>query len=148
LHDARAITMRGDEVIEHADIVITRNRITGIGPMGTVPIPLGAPVRDLGGRTVMPGLVDIHAHWSVGPEMVRPDVTAPLANLAYGVTTVRDPQSLAEIFTYADLADAGEMPSPRIYSTGPGLFAICSSRTTSAIASSGSGWCRQRESWT
>ncbi len=123
LHDVRAITMRGDEVIEHADIVITNNRIAAIGPMGTVPLPRGARVRDLAGRTVIPGLIDIHAHWGVPAEMVKPDATAPLANLAYGVTTVRDPQSAAEIFTWADLADAGEMPSPRIYSTGPGLFA-------------------------
>lgn len=123
LHDARAITMRGNEIIAHADIVVTRNRITAIGPMGTVAIPVGAQTRNLAGRTVIPGLIDVHAHWSVGPELVKPDITAPLANLAYGVTTVRDPQSLADIFTYADLADAGEMPSPRIYSTGPGLFA-------------------------
>lgn len=123
LHDVRAITMHGDEVIAHADIVITRNRITAIGPMGTVAIPAGAQSRDMSGRTVIPGLIDVHAHWGVAPEMVRPDATAPLANLAYGVTTVRDPQAVSEIFTYADLADAGEMPSPRIYSTGPGLFA-------------------------
>ena len=123
LHDVRAITMRGDEIIPHADIVVTRNRIVGIGPMGTVAIPAGAQSRDMAGRTVIPGLIDIHAHWNVAAEMVRPDITAPLANLAYGVTTVRDPQSLPEIFTYTDLADAGEMPSPRIYSTGPGLFA-------------------------
>ena len=123
LHDVRAITMRGDEVIPHADILITRNRIAAIGPAGSLAIPAGVQSRDMGGRTVIPGLIDIHAHWLVPQDMVRPDVTAPLANLAYGVTTVRDPQSFAEIFTFADLADAGEMPSPRIYSTGPGLFA-------------------------
>jgi CubicO group peptidase (beta-lactamase class C family)/Tol biopolymer transport system component len=123
LHDVRAITMRGDEVIPHADILVTRNRIAAIGTVGTLSVPFGVPSRDMGGRTVIPGLIDIHAHWLVPQEMVRPDVTAPLANLAYGVTTVRDPQSFAEIFTVADLADAGEMPSPRVYSTGPGLFA-------------------------
>ena len=123
LRDVRAITMRGDEILEHADIVVTGNRIAAIGPTGTVPVPAGARILPLGGRTVIPGLIDVHAHWAVGPEIVKPDITPPLANLAYGVTTVRDPQSLPEIFTYADLADIGEMPSPRIYSTGPGLFA-------------------------
>jgi CubicO group peptidase (beta-lactamase class C family)/Tol biopolymer transport system component len=123
LRDVRAITMRGTEVLEHADLVITNNRITSIGQTGTVPIPAGATVRALAGCTVIPGLIDVHAHWGVPGEMVKPDATAPLANLAYGVTTVRDPQSAAEIFAWADLADAGEMPSPRIYSTGPGLFA-------------------------
>ncbi len=123
LHDLRAITMRGDEVIPHADIVVTDNRIAAIGAVGSVTIPAGARVLDLPGRSVIPGLIDMHAHWFVPPERVKPDVTAPLANLAYGVTTVRDPQSMAEIFTLADMADAGDMPSPRIYSTGPGLFA-------------------------
>jgi CubicO group peptidase (beta-lactamase class C family)/Tol biopolymer transport system component len=122
LRDVRAITMRGDEIIEHADVVVTGNRIVGIGVTGQVPIPAGARVQELSGRTVIPGLADVHAHWGVAPEMVKPDISAPIANLAYGVTTVRDPQVVSEIFTYADLADAGEMPSPRIFSTGPGIF--------------------------
>ncbi len=123
LHDVRAITMRGNDVIEHADIVVVNNRIAAIGSTGTVPLPPNARVLNLAGRTVIPGLIDVHAHWGVFPDVVRPDATAPLANLAYGVTAVRDPQAVPEIFTYADLADAGEMPSPRIFSTGPGVFA-------------------------
>jgi hypothetical protein len=44
------------------------------------------------------------------------------ANLAYGVTTTRDPQtSSTDVLTYADLVDAGKMLGPRIYSTGPGI---------------------------
>jgi hypothetical protein len=47
-----------------------------------------------------------------------------LANLAYGVTTTRDPQtSTPDVFAYADMVDAGEIPGPRIYATGPGVFA-------------------------
>jgi hypothetical protein len=46
-----------------------------------------------------------------------------LANLAYGVTTTRDPQTSAtDVITYGDLVDAGEMMGPRVYSTGPGIF--------------------------
>ena len=45
------------------------------------------------------------------------------ANLAYGVTAIRDPQSLTDdIFVYADAVDTGEMVGPRIFSTGRGVF--------------------------
>lgn len=122
LRDVRAVTMRGTEVIENADIVITADRIAAIGARGTVSIPAGARVIALPGRTVIPGLVDLHAHWATRATVLEPDAFAPWANLAYGTTTVRDPQTIPEIFSVADLADIGEMPSPRVYSTGPGVF--------------------------
>jgi hypothetical protein len=44
-------------------------------------------------------------------------------NLAYGVTTTRDPQTgTTDVLTYGDLVEAGHIPGPRIYSTGPGVF--------------------------
>ena len=122
LRGVKAITMRGEEVIVNADIVITDDRIAAIGARGSVALPAGARLMELTGRTVIPGLVDVHAHWGPAPnDILEPDETAPLATLAYGVTTIRDPQAPPDIFTYADLADAGEMPSPRVFSTGPGI---------------------------
>lgn len=124
LRGARVITMRGSEVIENADVVVTGNRIAAVGARGTVATPSGARVVDIAGRTLMPGLIDIHAHWNVRREVLEPDGTNAYANLAYGTTTVRDPQSAPDIFTYADMADAGDFPSPRIFSTGPGVFSV------------------------
>jgi hypothetical protein len=44
------------------------------------------------------------------------------ANLAYGVTTTRDPQTATtDVLTYADMVEAGQMVGPRVYSTGPGV---------------------------
>jgi hypothetical protein len=44
------------------------------------------------------------------------------ANLAYGVTTTRDPQTATtDVLTYADMVDAGMIHGPRVYSTGPGV---------------------------
>src|SRR5439155_1701809 len=46
-----------------------------------------------------------------------------LANLAWGVTTTRDPQtSTTDVLTYADLVETGEILGPRIFHTGPGVF--------------------------
>jgi hypothetical protein len=44
------------------------------------------------------------------------------ANLAYGVTTTRDPQtSTTDVLSYSDMVNAGKMIGPRVYSTGPGV---------------------------
>jgi imidazolonepropionase-like amidohydrolase len=124
LRNARLITMKGDEVIAHGDIVITDNRITAIGPSGSVKIPAGAVVRNLSGKTIMPGLVDIHAHTWVSWGVHRNQVSQFLAQLAFGVTTQRDPQTSSEdALTYQDLMEVGQLIGPRLYSTGPGIFA-------------------------
>ena len=123
LSGARLITMRGDEVISRGDIVVRDNRIAAVGPTGSVEIPEGAEVRDMSGRTILPGLVDIHAHTWVAWGVHRGQVSQFLAQLAYGVTTQRDPQTSAEdVVTYSDLMETGELIGPRIYSTGPGVF--------------------------
>ena len=123
LRGATAITMRGNEIIRNADIVVTGDRIAAIGPRGSVAIPAGAVIRELNGATVMPGIVDIHAHWQFRRELLEPETPSVYANLAYGVTTVRDPQTVADIFGLSDLVEVADAPSPRITSTGPGLFA-------------------------
>ncbi len=124
LRGARLITMKGDQVIGNGDIVVTDNRIAGIGASGSVKIPAGARVIDVGGKTIIPGFVDIHAHNWFGWGVHRDQVTQLLANLAYGVTTQRDPQTSAtDILTYTDLMETGALIGPRLYSTGPGIFA-------------------------
>ncbi|MEP7382363.1 MAG: hypothetical protein ABI910_11785, partial [Gemmatimonadota bacterium] len=123
LRGARLITMKGNEVIANGDVVIRDNRIVGVGPRGGVPIPPGARIIDVSGRTIMPGLVDIHAHTWMAWGVHRQQVSQLLAQLAYGVTTQRDPQTSSEdIVTYADLMETGALIGPRLYSTGPGIF--------------------------
>ncbi len=124
LRGARIITMKGDDVIENGDVVVTDNRITAVGASGTVSAPANARVIDMKGKTIIPGFVDIHAHNWFGWGVHRDQVTQLLANLAYGVTTQRDPQtSSTDILTYTDLAETGALIGPRLYSTGPGIFA-------------------------
>lgn len=124
LQGARIVSMKGDEVIEKGDIVVTDNRITCVAATGGCgPAPSGARTIDVSGKTIVPGFVDIHAHpWPVfGVHQTQ--VWKYLANLAWGVTTVRDPQSATtDVLTYADQVETGDLLGPRIYHTGPGLF--------------------------
>ncbi|WP_419948985.1 amidohydrolase family protein [Candidatus Palauibacter sp.] len=123
LRGGRAITMDGDEVIENADIVVRNNRIEAVGASGSVTVPDDATVFDISGRTVVPGYVDTHAHLRARDQLHRTDVWPYLANLAYGVTTTRDPQTgNTEVLSYADMVRAGAVLGPRVYSTGPGVF--------------------------
>ncbi|MFB6368285.1 MAG: amidohydrolase, partial [Gemmatimonadota bacterium] len=123
LTGARLITMDGDEVIEDGTIVIRDNRIAAVGPSSEVTVPEGADTRDMSGKTITPGFVDVHAHIWPAWGVHKTQVPGYLANLAYGVTTSRDPQtSTTDVLTYADQVEAGQMIGPRVYSTGPGIF--------------------------
>jgi len=124
LRGARVITMKGYEIIENADVVVRDNRIVAVGRRGEVSVPDGAEVIDVTGKTIIPGYVDVHAHMWPSWGIHRSRVWMYLVNLAYGVTTTRDPQtSTTDVLTYADRVEAGEILGPRIYSTGPGVFA-------------------------
>ncbi len=122
LRGARIVTMKGDEVIERGDVLVKDNRIVAVGTSGSVQAPADARVIDVSGKTIVPGFVDTHAH----PDVERGEHQQPwsyLANLAYGVTTIRDPQTgTTDVLTYEDAVTAGLAAGPRIYSTGPGLF--------------------------
>jgi len=123
LRGARVITMRGMEIIENADVVVVNNRISAVGARGTVTIPGGAQVRDVAGRTIIPGFVDTHAHMWPAWGIHKPQPWMYLANLAYGVTTTRDPQTATtDVLTYSDMVESGAAMGPRVYSTGPGVF--------------------------
>jgi imidazolonepropionase-like amidohydrolase/Tol biopolymer transport system component len=124
LRNARIITMKGTEVIPSGDIVVRDNRIAAIGAAGTVTIPQGATSMDMAGATIMPGFVDTHAHLRAERGTIHETQPwAYLANLAYGVTTTRDPQTATtDVLTYQDMVEAGQIIGPRIYSTGPGIF--------------------------
>ncbi len=123
LSGARIITMKGDEVLPGGDVLVTDNRIVGVGKRGSLKAPAGTRTINVSGKTIMPGLVDAHSHMWAPRGLHQTEVWQYLANLAYGVTTTRDPQtSTPDVFAYADMVDAGMMPGPRVYATGPGVF--------------------------
>ncbi|HLI94009.1 MAG TPA: amidohydrolase family protein, partial [Puia sp.] len=72
--------------------------------------------------TIVPGFVDTHSHMWPQWGIHKNQVWKYAINLAYGVTTTRDPQTATtDILTYQDEVDAGSVFGPRIYSTGPGV---------------------------
>ena len=121
---ARVVTMKGDEVLPAADLVITGNRIAGVGPTGQVAIPADARRLDAAGTTVAPGLIDTHAHLHYSGFETFPETKWEYAaNLAYGVTTVYDPSAPSlDVFAQAELVEAGRMLGPRVYSSGMVLY--------------------------
>ncbi len=122
LKGGRIITMKGDEVIENGDILITNNRITSIGTSGSLDLPENTTTIDVTGKTLTPGFIDTHAHMWPNWGVHKNQVWIYSANLAYGVTTTRDPQTATtDVLTYADMVEAGMLHGPRVYSTGPGV---------------------------
>lgn len=124
LRGGRAITMKGKEIIENADVLVRDNRIIAVGARGAVSVPQDAKIIDVSGKTVMPGFVDTHYHpqW-LTPSVHTNQVWQYLATLAFGTTTTRDPQTATTDFlSYGDRVETGEVVGPRIYTTGPGVF--------------------------
>jgi Tol biopolymer transport system component/imidazolonepropionase-like amidohydrolase len=121
---ARIVTMRDDEVIEDGTIVIEGNRITAVGPRATVQVPADAHVIDAGGNTIVPGIIDAHAHANHFFDGPMPERNwTYFANLAYGVTTAHDPSANAgTVFAMAERVRAGALTGPRIFSTGGVLY--------------------------
>ena len=122
--NARIITMEGDDVIENGKVVVHRNKISYVGPNEGEPNPRGANIIDLQGKTIMPGLIDVHAHLGAFRHGLSPQKHWQYyANLAYGVTTTHDPSVNTEItFAQSEMVKSGKMVGPRIYSTGTILY--------------------------
>jgi imidazolonepropionase-like amidohydrolase/Tol biopolymer transport system component len=120
----RVITMKGQEVIEDGTVVIEGNRVKAVGPRSQIQVPAGAHVVDAKGKTVIPGLIDVHWHGAFGSDGIVPESNwNAYATLAYGVTTIHDPSNdTGTIFAAAEMARAGLITSPRIFSTGTILY--------------------------
>jgi Tol biopolymer transport system component/imidazolonepropionase-like amidohydrolase len=122
--NGRILTMRGDEVIADGTVLVRDDRIAEVGPAAQVAIPEGARVIDLGGRTIAPGIVDVHAHANHFHNGPTPQANwSYYANLAYGITTMHDPSAnTQEVFGQAELVRAGVSVGPRVFSTGTILY--------------------------
>jgi imidazolonepropionase-like amidohydrolase/Tol biopolymer transport system component len=136
---AKVVTMANDAggIIDDGVIIVEGNRIRAVGRRGELAIPAGARQVDLTGKTIIPGLIDAHAHGAQGEDDLIPQQNwEAMAHLAFGVTTVHDPSSTSsEIFPAGEMQRAGVILAPRIFSTGeivygarsPGRYAVIDS---------------------
>ena len=122
LRGARIVTMRGDEILPQGDVVVENHRIMAVGRSGDIPIPDDAQVFDVAGKTIVPGLIDVHDHLRPVRDIIPERAWSLAAHLAYGVTTGFDPSADNQaIFTYAEMVEAGELTGQRIFSTGSAM---------------------------
>jgi len=105
-------------------IIIRDGRIAEVGPAGTVRVPAGVRTLDLGGHTVIPGIVGMHDHMfytAAGGRAVQMSYTGPRLYLGSGVTTIRTTGGRAPYaeINIKDRIDHGFVPGPRIHLTAP-----------------------------
>ena len=125
--NARVITMDEERnVLEGATILVETNRIRAVGP--DVEVPEGARVFDLAGHTVMPGMVDAHAHpdAALAPtHVIEQRLPGALAGLAHGVTTMYELYGTEEKEPWVfDMVSAGKMDGPRLLTVGAPMFGL------------------------
>ncbi len=124
----RVITLKGDEVLEDATVLVEGDRIRAVGRRSDVAVPASARIVDCAGLTLMPGLIDVHAHGAQSAGAITPQRNwVDYANLAFGVTTIHDPSNDTNaIFAASECAKAGVIVAPRIFSTGTILYGATS----------------------
>ena len=128
LTHVRLIDGTGAPVANDQTIVIDHGKIAAVGSASSTPIPPNAHRMELGGDTVIPGMVGMHEHlfYPSGegiPIYNEQAYSFPRLYLASGVTTARTGGSMEP---YTDLnvkamVDSGRMPGPNFYITGPYL---------------------------
>ncbi len=124
LTHVRVIDGTGAPARDDQTVIVRDGDIAAMGPAGAVPVPAGARVLDLTGKSVIPGLVMMHEHlfYPTGPGVYGNEyVSFPRLYLAGGVTTMR---TTGDVGGYGDLRmaaaiRAGEQPGPWIDATAP-----------------------------
>ena len=116
---AQLIDGTGGQPVADSVVLIDDGRVRVAGPGGAVEVPEGTEVVDAAGKTVIPGFVDLHAHYG-GP--LEATEQALRSQLYYGVTTTRsvgadDPEKVALMLQ----AHAGRPDLPRAYTAGLGF---------------------------
>ncbi len=122
LTNARIITLNNRNVIERGTIVVQGSRISCVGECTTAGVDR---VVDVAGKTIIPGIIDMHSHHYREWRGMRPRRDFEQAiYLAYGVTTTLDVSMYSQnMFPTAELIEAGEIIGPRGFSTGDNITA-------------------------
>ncbi len=113
LDNVRIVDGSGAPPIEQGRILVQDDRIVRVGPMASVEAPANAERLDLSGRTIVPGLIDLHFHIENDPRLA-------LRQLSHGVTSFRDPGQWDEKFVeLRRMIATDHLTGPRIFTAGP-----------------------------
>jgi imidazolonepropionase-like amidohydrolase/Tol biopolymer transport system component len=120
----KVITMEDNEIINNGVVLVEGNIIKAIGTKAEISIPESALVIDITGKSIMPGLIDAHAHGPQGNNQIIPQQNwKNYAGLALGVTSIHDPSNdTSEFFAASEMQKAGEIVAARLFSTGKILY--------------------------
>ncbi len=129
------VDVKTGKLLDGQTIVVVGDKIESIAPSGSVAAQPGDKVVDLGGLTVLPGLIDVHTHLTMNPDFdpflevtstrakeAINGVTNARTTLMAGITTVRNVHAAG--FVDVDLRDAinsGQVPGPHMLVSGPAL---------------------------
>ena len=134
LTGARLIDGTGRPPIEQATLLIRDGRIEASGSQAAVPIPAGSRRIDLSGKTVIPGLINAHAHVNADAASTRPvreQLTTQLRLYAdYGVTTVvvlgSGPDDVRDALALRDEQSRPGIDRARLFVAAPSIRAAAS----------------------
>ncbi|MGB7546159.1 MAG: amidohydrolase family protein [Terracidiphilus sp.] len=129
------LDVKAGKLLDDQTIVVTGDTIQSVAPTAAVPAQPGDAVIDLGGLTVLPGLIDVHTHLTGNPdfdpykELTNTDAKEAITGVANarttllaGITSVRNVG--AGGYSDVDLRDAinaGQVPGPHMLVSGPPL---------------------------
>jgi len=108
---ATVVDATGGPPVADAALIIRDGRIADVGPRSSIVVPTGTAVVDVSGKTIVPGLWDMHTHAT--------QIEWAPVYLASGVTTVRDMgNELAFITALRDAIAKGRALGPRMLAAG------------------------------
>jgi len=140
IRDVRVIDGVGDAARPGLDVRIEGDRIVGLEAHDAAwNVPEGTVVVDGAGRTVLPGLIDAHAHYTFDPtegslqtiarrsdaEIVLAAACHAARALRAGITTARGAGSIRNLeCALRDAIAAGRVPGPRVVAAGTAVGGV------------------------
>ncbi len=135
LAGGRVLTCRGDEVIEAGFVEIENGKIKAVGKLSDLG-ETSAQVLDCSGKTIMPGMMNSHAHlaWDGVHDLARQSLDDPpeisayksagnmIKSLKAGITLVRDLGMNQSNFSAKQAVEQGIFPGPRLLITGEAII--------------------------
>ncbi len=119
--NVHVLPMDEERVLEGHTVLVSGDRITAVGPAGSVEVPAGATRIDGQGRYLMPGLAEMHGHIPHPDESQAYIESVLFMYVANGLTTVRGMQGHPGQLDLKARVNAGELAGPNLYLAGPGF---------------------------